>query len=164
MTQRSFYAQRQKVIQYKTIEIQDPSFDGGRLLYVDGQTNPVPLRTAAGEILLFQPATFEVKIPNVGDESSQSAMDVQLGSVGMDVRRKVKAYLKARESSNSMTNTPVIYRCFTNGVETESITRWLDNVNFEENVAAFRSSDADISNKRVADIYTAQRFPGLKKT
>lgn len=164
MTRRAFFAQKQRKLRYRTIEIYHPTI--GIKRYVRKQQEPVNLTLEAnaprdgGESVQFDGAFFNYSLPEQSD--STISAEIQFGQVG----RIFKQELKKIKGANRAKSGEVILREWVKGEsQPDYVLRlYLATIATEANGAVILATQDDPSNKSVSEIYTTSRFPGLKES
>lgn len=164
MTRRAFFAQKQRKLRYRTVEIYHPTIGVKR--YVRKQQDPVNLTLEAsaprngGELVSFDGAFFNYSLPEQSD--STISAEIQFGQVG----RIFKQELKKIKGADRAKSGEVIIREWVKGeVSPDYVLRlYLATVATEANGAVILATQDDPSDKGVSEIYTTSRFPGLKES
>ena len=148
--------------EYVTVEFYHPV--NGVERYVAGEMFDIDLQLEAdaprnaGQVVTFTAAAFDAPEPEQGSDGDVS-LQLQLGAIG----RMLKEKYRAISNSGSRVPVEVIWRKYLSGVTGPKVV-----LEFEEANIALRGLSAAISAKQVnpaarsvAEIYTAERFPGL---
>lgn len=155
------FAARVKKLTFYTFEVYHPAI--GYLRFVRDQMQEKHLTLKNGSVVTFQPASFEVKLPNLNNGGSGVVeMTVQLGRVGTEVKSKLRAISAYNQSTPNVTTTDFVYRTFIDGVEDASIQLWVKNVTIDGDSVAFSASEDNPQAIDVSRRYLAQDFKGLR--
>lgn len=164
MTRRAFFAQKQRKLRYRTVEIYHPSIGVKR--YVRKQQEPVNLTLEAnaprngGQSVSFDGAFFDYTLPEQSD--STISAEIQFGQVG----RIFKQELKKIKGADRTKTGEVIIREWVKGETNPDfvLELYVATIALQANGAAILATQDDPSNKGVSQIYTTSRFPGLKES
>lgn len=164
MTRRAFFAQKQRKLRYRTVEIYHPTI--GIKRYVRKQQEPVNLMLEsnaprnAGETVQFNGAFFNYSLPEQND--STISAEIQFGQVGRIFKQELKKILGINRAKSG----EIIIREWVKGepVPDYILRLYLATIATEANGAVILATQDDPSNKGVSQVYTASRFPGLKES
>lgn len=158
MTTRAFHAQQQKKVKYQTFEITHPAI--GVVRYVGGQFYAKTLTLKTGAQLVYEPIQMKVGLPSMGEFNTLS-MKIEIGTVGTQVKQKLKLIDAYNVNSPNTTVTPFIYREFLDGVEIGAFNMWVKDFVLNDRNVAILASDDNPSAISVAERYTEAKFPGV---
>lgn len=158
MTQKQFFAQRQKKSKMQAFEIYHPAI--GYVRYVGGQFYSKTLTMRDGSRVSFEPAQLKFSLPSMSEYNTLS-MKVELGRVGTMVKEKLRAIEEYNLANPNTTTTDFRYFNFIDGVETYRIEMWVKDVILDDQFAAIIASDDNPAAINVAERYEVERFPGL---
>jgi len=158
MTSRQFHAQQQKKKFYRTFEISHPAISTIR--YVGGQFYTKTLTLKNGTQVTFEPIQMAVGLPSMNQYGTLS-MKIDIGRVGTQVKKHLQAIDAYNLANPNTATTSFIYREFIDNVEAYSLEMWVKDVIIEGQNVAILASDDNPAAINVAEIYTAERFPGL---
>ena len=164
MTRRAFFAQKQRKLRYRTVEIYHPTIGVKR--YVRKKQEPVALQLESGaprnsgQQVQFEGAFFNYSLPE--QDGSTISAEIQFGQVG----RIFKQELKKIKGADRAKSGEVILREWVKGeTEPDYVLRlYLATIATEANGAAILATQDDPSDKGVSQIYNTSRFPGLKES
>ena len=164
MTRRAFFAQKQRKLRYRTVEIYHPTIGVKR--YVRKQQEPVSLTLESdaprngGEPVSFDGAFFNYSLPEQSD--STISAEIQFGQVGRIFKQELK---KIKGADRAKTGEVILREWVKGETEPDYVLRlYLATVATEANGAVILATQDDPSDKGVSEIYTTSRFPGLKES
>lgn len=164
-TRRSFFVTKERKFVYRTVEIYHPA-DGGILRrLVMGKIDPVNLRLEAsaprnaGSLVEYEGAFFDYQIPEVGD--STVSTDIQLGRVGLEM----KQILKKIKGASRLKVGEVIIREWFKGQENFApdiaLRLFIRNIGITPNGVVIRAEQDNPSDRDVSTRYLVSVFKGL---
>lgn len=160
-SRRQFFATKERVRYYKTIEIYHPA--GVLLRYVSGRIDPkfFTLELTAprnpGAAVEFTGANFEYQQPEQ-NESLVSA-DIQLGRVGTQVKR----ILKSIRGIDRARTGEVIMREYIAGQESAPVfvmRLFIRSITMTAEGVVISVEQDNPADRSIAELYTSERFPG----
>lgn len=164
MTRRAFFAQKQRKLRYRTVEIYHPTIGVRR--YARKQQEPVNLTLESsasrngGESVQFDGAFFNYSLPE--QTESIISVDIQFGQVGRIFKQELK---KIKGADRAKIGEVIIREWVKGEAQPDYVLRlFLATIATEANGAAILATQDDPSNKGVSQIYTTSRFPGLKES
>lgn len=161
ITRRRFFATKERVRYYKTIEIYHPA--GVLLRFVNGRIDPklftieASAPRNAGAEVEFTGGNFEYQQPEQ-NENLVSA-DVQLGRVGT----QVKQLLKSIRGLDRAKTGEVILREYIAGQESAPVfvmRLFIRSVTMTAEGVAISIEQDNPADRNIAELYTSERFPG----
>lgn len=155
--------------EYRTIELYHPQFSPTTQRFVSDFAD-VNLTLEAGAprnasaSVTFKAISMAIVEPGESAESDQQ-LTVSMGAVGKEVRDVVDQIT----GSGYLTPVQIIYRKYLDNESTKALILVLylsaSNLRFEEYTGVgFTAEDHDFTNKPSGEIYTFERFPGLRNT
>ncbi|MEC9061544.1 MAG: hypothetical protein VYC55_08060 [Pseudomonadota bacterium] len=164
MTRRAFFAQKQRKLRYRTVEIYHPTIGVNR--YVRKQQEPVNLTLEAnaprnaGESVQFDGAFFQYTLPEQSD--STISAEIQFGQVGRTFKQEIK---KIKGTDRTKTGEVIIREWVKGETSPDFVLElYVATIATQSNGAVILATQDDPSNKGVSQIYTTSRFPGLKES
>jgi hypothetical protein len=158
-TRRRFFASKERIRQYRTIEIYHPS--GVLMRYVSGRIDPKNFTLEAsaprnaGESVEFLGGAFEFQQPEQNDNIVQA--DLQLGRVGTNVKQVLKGI---RGTARAQVGE-VVFREYLDGAEPVFVLRlFIRSITMTADGVVIRVEQDNPSDRPVLDVCTPERFPG----
>lgn len=151
--------------EYRTIELYHPDFSSTLRFVKDFQDISLTLEATAprnpSTSVLFTAIAMELTEPGENGQVEQ-VLSVGLGAVGNEVNDQLNQITEA----GSLTPVELIYRKFYSGDLSSPVvvlSLSIADVSFKsyDNVS-FTGEDVDFATKRAGELYTIERFPGLK--
>lgn len=151
--------------EYRTIELYHTDFSSTLRFVKDFQDINLTLEATAprdpSTSVLFTALAMEVTEPGENGQVEQ-ILSIGLGAVGSEVNDQLNQITE----SGSLTPVELIYRKFYSGDLTSPVvvlSLSVADVSFKgyDNVS-FTGEDVDFAIKRAGELYTIERFPGLK--
>lgn len=145
-------------IAYNCIELYHP--DIGSHYYVNNQqfdkqfTLPANAPRNANTLTTFEPLGFVVERPSSGKEPVVS-LDVTMGRVGSEMKKKL-------EQVDLMEFGELVYWVFLNGAAKLQLRLQIADITLEDNAVLIRAEQENPTFRDISEIYTADRFPGLR--
>lgn len=163
-----FFATRPaNIARYFTFEIYHPAV--GSLRYIQNVKDKdlrieVNGEHNAGELVTFNAASVEYSLGDQNSESGKRQASIQLGRVGTDTKKHLRAINRYNSSNPNIDTTDIFIRFYQDGDEypVNVIKLYVTTVNLEDDLVSIDASDEDIAYKDVSLIYTATKFPGMK--
>ena len=150
--------------EYITVELYHSEFSETLRFVKDRQDATLTLESTAprdpSSSVLFKAIAMEVNDPT-GSGDAEQVLTVKLGAVGGEVNDKYQEITDFTES------VQLIYRKFYSGNLTEPVlvlTMYVSDINFESyEKVTIMAEDVNFAVKRAGEIYTIERFAGLKR-
>lgn len=151
--------------EYRTVELYHPDFSQTLRFVKDFQDISLTLEATAprdaSTSVLFTAIAMDITEPGENGQVEQ-VLSVGLGAIGNEVNEQLDQITE----SGSLTTVELIYRKFYSGDLTTPVvvlSLSVADVSFKsyDNVS-FTGEDVDFATKRAGELYTIERFPGLK--
>lgn len=151
--------------EYRTIEVYHPDFASVLRFVRDFVDISLTLESTAprnpSTSVLFTAIAMEINEPGENGQIEQ-VLGVNLGAVGNEVNDQLDQITE----SGALTPVELIYRKYYSGDLTEPVlvlTLSVADISFKGySDVSFTGEDVDFAIKRAGEIYTVERFPGLK--
>lgn len=153
--------------EYRTLELWHPQLDGVRRFVSNSCPFSATLETDAprdpGETVAFRPVTLRITEPAEREDSEQSLL-VEFGNVDSTVHE----ILDQITGTGFFTGVEVVYRKYYSGNLSQPavppLYLYAAGISFDGPTAAsFNAEDVDLSQKRSGELYTPERYPGLRE-
>lgn len=161
-TLRRFFSTKERKRIYDTLEIYHPS--GVLLRYVTGRIDPLSVTLEASaprnasESVEYIGGAFKFQRPEQQESVVQA--DIQLGRVGKQVKQILKSITGAARAEVG----EIVYRQYIAGELTAPVfvlRLYITSITMNADGVAIRAEQDNPSDRRVAELYLPERFPGL---
>ena len=151
--------------QYKTIEFYHPDFPQLLRFVEDNVDRVLPIESDAprdpGTDQTFTAISMKIKEPTINDEANP-VLRIRLGAVADEVNDQIGFI----SGDGYLTPIEVIYRKYYSGDLTEPVTvfkLFASELSFASYTdVSFSAEDSIFTRKRSGELYTLERFPGLR--
>jgi len=152
--------------EYRTIELFHPDFNDTLRFVQDFVNIDLTLESSApreaSSTVTFKAISLKINEPSENGQVDQ-ILSVDMGAVGNEVNEQLDSITDA----NVLTQIELIYRKFYSGDLSEPVLVLylsVSDVSFKDyNNVSFSGEDVDFAVKRSGELYTTERFQGLRK-
>lgn len=145
---------------HETLELRHSKFS--RTWYISNHQKQFTAALESGTTVTFDPIPFTVKLPP-SDAQGGQLMDITIANAGLDMVKEIEA-----ASTKPDERIETVYRVYLSSDKTapqnNPIRLSLDAITMNDEVISGQAGRSDVLNQTFPnELYTAEKFPGLKR-